>query len=142
MEYKELKQKIDEEYPIKIQELEIYLENHWKEFNQNKSKLEKCVGNEFKKIIKEINLHGAEILDFNINYNPQFKQLEMKITQLKLPDGKIMDDKKISSQHGCPHFYLNEVIGFLNEINPEIKEFQNKYNIRYIQNPDNNCEHK
>ena len=140
MKYNELKNKIDIDYPVKQKEYKTYLKNHWKELNQNKSDLEKIVGDEFKGIVKKVNLNGAEILDFKVSYNLKQKNFDLKITELKTPEGIINSDKNIGNTI-CPHFYLQEVTGFI-EGSPKIKEFERKYNILCIQNPNNYCVHK
>ena len=155
--YEQLKQKIDSEYPVvraKMIELEKEI---WKDIAENRTKLEKIVGDEFGKVVKEIgpvvskwyladnpDVKGAEILDYNTRYLFDNKYIEIKITKLKLPDGRIMDDDKIStSQYGCPHAYLEPVCSLGEEnLDTRIIDFRKKFGVDRIEQPDNDCDHK
>jgi len=151
-----LKDTIDILYPILLKQQEVWIGKHWEDFNSKKTELESVVSDEFGKVVKEIeplalpywilerssNKENVEILDYEVLYNPQFKEFRIKITKLKLPNGKIMDDKDVlSSQYGCPHVFLEAICGY-GEIHPKVEEFKKKYSVRNIDEPHNDCEHK
>ena len=155
--YVKSKEGIDILYPILIRGQEEWLKRHWEDFNSQKTNLEKIVFDEFGKVVKEMGLlplpnwvlerqpapKNPEILDYKVEYFPQFKDFRIKITKLKLPNGKIMDDANVlSSQNGCPHLFLDPICGYGDEVNPRVEEFKKKYSIRHIEEPENDCEHK
>ena len=92
----------------------------------------------------------AEVLDYKIQYMPSETRqkgfFSIKITKIRLPDGKIMDDEdSFSSQFGCPHIYLERLCGFLssgNSLHERVKKFMGLYNVHEILEPNNDCEHK
>ncbi|MFA5839017.1 MAG: hypothetical protein WC849_03715 [Candidatus Paceibacterota bacterium] len=127
--YTTLKQEIDKDFPIKIKGQKEFLENHWKDFNDKKAKMEKIVGDEFKEVIKRVKLYGGEIINYNIKYKPEFESLGIKITNLNIFYG---------------NYPLEQICGglFNNKLAPEIREFMEEYHINYIDGPNDNCNHK
>jgi len=156
--YEKSKESIDIFYPILIKGQEEWLRRHWEDFNSRTANLEKVVAEEFGKVVKEIGLlvrgwgltknpdidaESAEVLDYEVKYFPQSKDFRIKITKLKLPNGKIMDDKDVlSSRYGCPHLFLDFICGYGDEVHPKVEEFKKKYSVRHIDEPVNDCEHK
>ncbi len=118
----------------------------WEGFDEEKEKLERVVYLVFNKTLEEIYLDGAKIEDFDVIYNPERNEFKIKISKLKLPDGRVMDDEDIfSSQYACPHDYLKPIISLWlwdEELHPKIRDFRKKYHVDYIQPPNNDCEHK
>jgi hypothetical protein len=124
---------------------------HWETFNSQKAKLEGIVGQEFENVVKEIDLTSrlpdvkerrAEVLGYEVEYNPQFKTFKIRITKLKTPRG-IMDNKDVlSGSIDCPHSYLDPICGYGEEVNPKVEEFKKRYSVTYIREPDNNCHHQ
>lgn len=148
---------VNESYSKRKRQEQESLSQVWRGFDKERKKLEGIISKEFKNILDEMGplvsswvkayvgkCEGAIILDYNVDYEPERLLFKIKITKLKLPDGKIMDNKDIlSSQYGCPHLYLDQIVGFSDDrLEPKIKEFKKKYKIRLIQEPYNNCEHK
>jgi hypothetical protein len=157
MDYEELKKDIDENYPALIKAQAEWLEEHWRDFNLKKSAIESIVSEEFERVLREIgpipipewilaresHAENPKILGYKTEYDSQFKKFRIKITKFRLPTGEIMDDADVlSSRDVCPHVYLGLVCGFLDEIHPKIKDFEKKYLISYIREPNNDCEHK
>jgi hypothetical protein len=138
----------------------------WKGFSEEQKRLEKFVADEFGRVLKEIgslpvsgylfefepDQKDVEILDYKVEYKlPEETGLaqgsfSIKITKLKLPSGKIMDDSNVlSSQYGCPHRYLEGICGhrsLRDELHPKMREFAEKYHVDRIKEPNNDCEHK
>jgi uncharacterized protein (UPF0335 family) len=141
--YKSIKNNIDIDYTIKTSEQNIFLKNHWRGFNEKVEYLESIVKKDFVEAIKDVNLEGAEILGYDIKYNPEFKSLDIKITKWKSSDGRISDDNSMDSHSLCPHFDLAHILGGIDiPVHPKIIEFKKKYDISRIKSPKNYCNHK
>lgn len=150
-----LKSIIDRLYPRLMSEQEVWLGEHWNDFNSQKAKLEGMVGREFEKVVGELspipdfilsrhsNAKNPEILGYKAVYDPQSREFRIKLTRLKLPNENIMDDAEVlSSQYGCSHVFLDMICGFEDEVHPRIKRFKEEYSVRDINYPNNNCHHK
>ena len=120
-------------------------EKVWKGFEKEKKELENIVSDAFGKVLEEIGpiKHSsiyaekddtAEILDYDISYNPQFREFSIKIKKLKTPFG-VLDNDDIFTHDICPH-------GYPVEEHPKIKEFMKDYHVDDIEEPNNDCEHK
>ncbi|MGV8151993.1 MAG: hypothetical protein ACP5OG_02850 [Candidatus Nanoarchaeia archaeon] len=136
-QYEDLLKLSGELYKSRVQLQEKLLDNIWKEHNDIVKNLNSIVKEEFKNVLKEVPLvfmqDRAEITDFDVEYFPQFSYFKIKIKKLETKFG----DDAIDF---CPHGYLEKITGF--DKDPRIKEFMKKYNVEYISNPYNNCEHK
>lgn len=118
-DYSFLKKEVDKSFSEKTKEQEEFIKNSWKDFNEIKKKLESIVGCEFNKTIKKIELNGAKIIDFDVEYKPKSKEFGIKINLLQIPNKS---------------FYLESIFSsiFDDKLAPEIRKFKEEYNVNYI----------
>lgn len=146
--YKEIKSEVDLNYPIKLEEEKILLAKHWEEFNNKQGYLEKIVHDEFGKVISLVSplIHKnnvAEIVNYHVQYDLESKSFQIKVTEFKLPNGKIMNDEVfLSKTYGCPHIYTSKICGKDGELDKTVKEFKEKFDIKTIKNVNHNCFHE
>jgi hypothetical protein len=81
--------------------------------------LEEEIYGEFKKIIERLNLNGAKINSFYVKCEPKPKYFGIMISSIKLPYKKFTLEKVFASRLD-------------GRLDPEIREFREKYNINYI----------
>lgn len=118
----------------------------WKGFDNEVKKLTDIVKKEFGEILKEIGPvvtpwweeyskgERAKVVDYTVSYDPERDKFSVKINKIRAIKGIFNTE--------CPHVFLEPITGFDYELDPRIKNFKEKYNLSYIQNPDNVCEHK
>lgn len=143
MDFENQLKEVNQSYENKLKEEEKV----WGGFKDEREKLENIVGNAFGKVLKKIcpiKIKGIKgntrITSWNTLYRPQFKDFWIKITELETPEGILKDEEYCRGL--CPHQYLEQVTGWEEKLHPEVKEFKKKYFVYYIENPNNNCEHK
>lgn len=135
----EMMSRADVSYKVRLQRQQEFKKENWKDFNKLKNEMSKIVAEGFDELLEKIDLGNAKILDYKVGYVPQHKEFRVLITKVKLSDGKIMDDDILTSDY-CPHGDFYMFSGF--QINPNVEEFQKKYNVQGIFLPKNFCNHK
>jgi hypothetical protein len=103
-------------YIVKSNEQNIFIENHWKNFNKEVERYENLIKKYFGKAIEKVDLKGAKILEYRAKYDPESEESYIEVTKLSLP----------SKRHT-----LESIFASIDDsrLSPEIFEFRNKYDI-------------
>ena len=151
-DFDELKESLERDYSTGDAVHKMITDELFEDIRVKEKKLENIVSNEFKRLIEIPNMiisprknkgEMPQILEYKVSYNKELKNFEIKITKMKLPNGKIMDDNKYASRtYGCPHDYTFPICGINGEVSNIVKEFKIKYNVRGIKNVNHNCFHE
>lgn len=139
-----LKLQVKKEIEIKKLKKQI-----WADVEKEADGLTRIIEQEFKKVLSEIgplkhsspyaNEKTAEVQEFSVTYYPEHCDFTLKIDLLKNNEGKLCGQGHYEI---CPHVYMEQLTGcFGEEENPKVEEFREKYNIGFIDYPDNKCNH-
>ena len=152
MDFDDVFAKVNESYSTRKRKSDESEKIIWGGFYSEVSRLTNIVHNDFRKVLDEICKviakwtdrdplkNGAYVLDFKVDYIPQFKKVMIEIEKIKNIKGYVIGGE---NNKDCPHIYLDPITCcFDSELHPKIKEFKKKYHIHLIGNPRNNCEHK
>lgn len=117
----------------------------WEGFDSEASKLIQIVSQKFKNVLDEIcpvvtlwnerpaSKDKATVKDYKIIYEPHAQEFRIEIESFYTSG---------NSSSACPHIFLGPITGYRNEVDSRIQDFKDNYNISYIKNPVNNCDHK
>lgn len=116
-------------------------EENWGGFEVEASGLEKAFAKRFKEFLGEIGpiVHRfsggqttATIEEFRVDYDRVSGKIEVMIDSIKTSEGRYIR----KNYGGCPHHYIDALTR-----NPRVIEFMRKYDVRDIEEPENQCDH-
>ncbi len=151
MDFEEMFVKTNESYLIRKRKYEESEKIIWENFDKEVKELTDIVHKDFRKVLDDIgpviakwacattSKRGANILEFKVNYLPHYKKFIIEIEKIKNLEGHVIGGE---NNKDCPHIYLEPITGMGNDLDPRIEDFKERYYIRLIGNPRNNCEHK